>query len=611
MEELRAAGIKLRNYNIGDHKAKCPNCENNRKPQNKHDEPLSVTIEADGGAVWNCHNCGHSGGIAGERFRRDNPPAQPEYRRPKEPAKKSTPDKMLEWFKGRGISKRTVEAFKIYRTERSYGEKPLPVIAFPYHRDGELINVKYRTADKKFQQEAKAERTLYNIDAVKARWAVSTVTNNGGGTYYASLNPQDYVEDGHPKKTVIFVEGEIDVLTLWECGIQNAVSLPDGAPKEAKFDADDKRFRALGATEWLNEADKVIIATDTDEPGNALALELAHRFGKDRCWRVQWPDLNDSPTKDANEALEHHGKESVVEAINLATPYPIDGVYVIEDYTKEVLDIFRGKVAKPLSTGFPVLDQIYQIMPGTFHVVTGIPNHGKSAFVDQIAVNLARNEGWRFAVFSPEHSVANHIRRLAEKIAEKPFDVGPTPRMNEDELRVALEFLSKHFFFLESRETVPNIDWILTKARAACVRHGIKGLIIDPYNEIDPTREKGQREDEHIRGMISACKQFNRRHNTATWMVAHPSKMRRLDNGKIPVPSMYDISGAAHWHNMADAGVVIHRDFETEETRVITRKIREQGLYGSIGEASFRYNVTKRVFEETLTEAARPYTEAD
>ena len=596
MEELKKAGIDLRNYNIGDHKTKCPNCKNKRKPQNKHDEPLSVTIEADGGAVWNCHNCGHSGGIAGERFRRDRPPPQ-EYRKPTAPAEKPAPDKMLEWFAKRKISKATVEAFGIYRTKRSYGEKPVPVIAFPYLKDGELVNCKYRTADKKFQQEAKAERTLYNIDAVKEAWK--------------AWDGMDVPRIPGQEKTVIFVEGEMDVLALWECGIENAVTLPDGAPKEAKYDSEDKRFRAIGAHEWLVEAEKIIIAVDTDSAGNALALELAHRFGKDRCWRVQWPDMNDCPTKDANEALVEHGPEAVRESIQLAIPYPIDGIYTVEEYTAEVLDIYRGNVQKPISTGFPILDEIYQVMPGTFNVVTGIPNHGKSAFVDQIAVNLARNEGWKFAVFSPEHSVANHIRRLTEKIAAKPFDVGPTTRMTEDELRGALEFLSKHFFFLESRETVPDIDWLLSKARGACVRHGVKGVIIDPYNEIDASRKAGKREDEHIRDLISACKQFNRHHNSTMWMVAHPAKLRRLDDGTIPPPTLYDVSGAAHWYNMPDVGLTIHRDFETEQTRVITRKIREQGLYGSIGEALFRYNIVKRVFEEELPEAARPPTEVD
>tara|TARA_Y100000310_G_scaffold28395_1_gene27032 strand:+ start:4707 stop:6479 length:1773 start_codon:yes stop_codon:yes gene_type:complete len=583
MEDLRTTGIVLRHYGVGNHKTKCPECKNKRKPKNKNDKPLSVTIEPDGGAVWNCHNCGWGGGVAGERFKQDRPPPI-EYRRPKAVKKTPTPDKMLAWFEKRKISKATIETFGIYRTTRGQ----TPVVAFPYFKDGTLVNVKYRTGKKQFTQEPKAERTLFNIDAVKKAW--------------------EFVDgpDGDPAKTIIFVEGEMDVLAMYECGLKHVVSLPDGAPEKAAHNNEDKRFRALRASEWLDDAEKVVIAVDTDGPGNALALELAQRFGKDRCWRVQWPDQNDCPTKDANEALIHHGKKAVIESIAAAIPYPIDGLYQIEDYASEVLEIFRGNVQQPLSTGFPILDSIYKIMPGTFHLITGVPGHGKSIFVDQIAVNLARNENWRFAVFSPEHSVANHIRRLTEKIVKKPFDVGPTVRMTEEELRLAMQELSKYFFFLESREIVPTIDWILMKARAACVRHGIKGLIIDPYNEIDATRKAGKREDEHIRDLISACKQFCRRHNVTIWMVAHPAKLRRSDDGTLPKPTLYDVSGGAHWNNMADVGLTVHRDFESGQTVVLTRKVREQGLYGSIGDCAFRFNVATRELEETEIEHRQP-----
>ena len=82
------------------------------------------------------------------------------------------------------------------------------------------------------------------------------------------------------------------------------------------------------------------------------------------------------------------------------------------------------------------------------------------------------------------------------------------------------------------------------------------------------------------------------------WMVAHPAKMQRNQEGIIPAPSLYDVSGSAHWNNMADVGLVVHRDFETDETRVITRKIREQGLYGSIGQCFFTYNLASHLYEE-------------
>ncbi|KAJ0083192.1 hypothetical protein Patl1_11533 [Pistacia atlantica] len=48
----------------------------------------------------------------------------------------------------------------------------------------------------------------------------------------------------------------------------------------------------------------IILATDGDLPGQALAEELARRLGKERCWRVKWPKSYEvNHFKDANEAV--------------------------------------------------------------------------------------------------------------------------------------------------------------------------------------------------------------------------------------------------------------------------------------------------------------------
>ena len=568
MHQLKENGIDLSDPYIGDHKTFCPQCRGSRKSKNKHDKPLSVTINPDG-AVWKCHNCEWSGGFSTSspmRFER-----RLEVVRPKEPKEQSTSQGINSFFANRSISGSTIEAFGIYRSTQSFGSDREPCIAFPYRVDGELVNVKYRTQDKKFRQEKNAERTLYNIDRIKSHWDLTG------------------------EKEVIFVEGEMDVLACFEAGLKNAVTLPDGAPKEAKFDASDKRFNALASCEWLHDAERVVIATDADSAGQALALELVHRFGKDRCYRVTWPDTGE---KDANEVLVSLGVDGLRSLISSAEPYPIDGLYRVRDYRSQVFDIYDGKVEQPLSTGFPFLDEIYKVMPSTFHVITGVPNHGKSNFLDQLAVNMAQAHGWKFSIFSPEHSVPQHLRRLSEKVIQRPFDKGPNVRMDRKDVADALEFLEDHFYFIECTDDIPTIDWLLAKAKASCLRYGVRGFIFDPYNEINADRSGGKREDEHIRDLISKCKSFCRQHDVVIWMVAHPAKMARDNDGVIPAPTLYDISGAAHWNNMADVGLVVHRDFENDVTRVITRKVREQGLYGHIGESFFKYASSTHCYEE-------------
>tara|TARA_R110002020_G_scaffold353089_5_gene566098 strand:- start:3871 stop:5604 length:1734 start_codon:yes stop_codon:yes gene_type:complete len=569
ISQLADKGIHLPSYSagIGNHKIICPQCSHQRIKKN--DPCLSLTINSEG-AVWNCHHCSWSGNVK-EHNGAWKPRIKTNYKKPTEVKSPMEINSFKTFWEQRSITEETVKYFGIKEIKKHFSNGEENCLAFPYKLDGELVNYKYRTANKEFRQEANTKRTLFNIDAIE--------------------NP----------KEIIFVEGEMDVLAMYECGYSNVVSLPDGAPQQANFREDDKRFDALKeSSELLSKAEKVVIAVDMDSQGQALAQELAHRFGKDRCYLVNWMDW-----KDANEALIGRGVEYVKGIIEEAKPYPIDGLYKVEDYRKQVFDLFKGEEEKPLTTGYSVLDSVYKLMTGTFTVITGIPNHGKSNFLDQILINASKLHDWKFAVFSPEHSTPRHLARLAETYIEKPFSEGPTRRMQEVELSEAMTYLNDHFFFLESREERPTIEWVLEKARIASIRNRINGLIIDPYNEVDVNNRGTKREDEHIREIIAQCKRFAKTHDVCVWVVAHPAKMQRNNDGTYPPPSMYDISGSAHWHNMADVGLCIHRHFEENQTVVYVKKVREQGLYGEIGEALFRYNIESKNYIQ-LEEQAEP-----
>ena len=561
IQKAKEEGLHIRNYSFGQHKEICPKCSHTRKK--KSDMPLSVNIGTDS-ITWTCHHCNWQGGFNDKvnnvtSFQKSIPPKDITS-----PISSVLSDNASDWLQKRGISRETAEKFGLYTLNNN--------LCFPYYYDGKVVNIKHRSKDKRFSQEAGALQTLFNVDRLKKNWKV--------------------------KKSVIFVEGEMDVLALAECSIDNCVSLPNGAPKQAKYDNDDKRFTAFAQSEWIFDADDVIIFTDQDEAGKALQLELVHRFGKDICRLVKLPNSEDgSIVKDANEALVKLGKQVIIDAVINAEAFPIEGVHRPREYHDMVQDIYEGKTQKAYSTGFKKLDEIYKIMPSTFHLVTGIPNHGKSNFLDQILMNLAEDLGWKFAVYSPEHSTPNHIRRLLEKRVRKPFDIGEYERMSQDELNSGIDFIDHHFRFIENTDAIPTIEYILQKAKVAKIRYGINGLVIDPFNQISPERDYNKREDEHIRDIIAKCQQFARNHQIVVWMVAHPHKLHRNDSGVIPPPDLYQVSGSAHWANMADVGLVIHRDFEHNFTQIITRKIREQGVYGNIGMVEFLFNMKTRCYQ--------------
>lgn len=542
----------------------CPKCSNDRKKS--YERCLSVKID-NNVAVWNCHHCEWHGSV----YEKQNVNT---IKAPVVPIKKqndSLSDQAIEWLNKRKITQKTINDFKLYTHNGS--------LCFPYIYNDEIVNIKYRTPNKQFRQEKNALKTLYNIDRVYDYWEQTQ------------------------KRQIIFVEGEMDVLAMYECGFKNVVSLPDGAPKEAKFNMEDKRFSVFEQSEWIFDAEEVIIATDSDVAGKALSLELIHRFGRDICKLVHLPKYQDSALepikqiKDANECLIQFGKDKLIECINTAEEFPIKDLHTAKEYRNEVQNMYDGNVQRAYSTGYSKLDEIYKVMPSTFNLITGIPNHGKSNFLDQILMNLAEQQDFRFLLYSPEHSTKNHIRRLLEKYCKKPFDIGPYERITQDELNSGIDFIDRHFKFIENTDEIPTIDYIIKKAKVAKLRYGIHCLVIDPFNQVSATRDNNKREDEHIRDIIAKCQQFARNHQIVVYMVAHPHKLHRNDAGIIPPPDLYQVSGSAHWANMCDVGMVIHRDFEENKTTVITRKIREQGVYGEIGKCEFIFNYKTRCYE--------------
>jgi twinkle protein len=567
-EKLLQHGIRLKDYTAGEHVATCPQCSPTRRKSNL--PCLSVKVDEQGGATWYCQHCSWKGNVPSGGH---SLPPRRVYKRPVPPKETSRTSQLVEWFKRRGISEETVEAFGIHVSRKWFPalEAEADCIAFPYLWKGELVNAKYRTrtqdGGKTFAQESDAEPTLFNIDNLA----------------------QD---------EVIFTEGEMDVLALWEAGYRSVVTVPNGAGQG------ERRLEPLKTHDTdLKNVKKVIIATDSDEPGCVLAEALASSFGKDRCWRVTFPD----GCKDPNEVLMKHGRDGLVRCISEAQPWPIDGVYAPRTFRENVLDLYYGRVAKPLTTGIPGMDEFWKVMPHSFNVITGIPNHGKSNFLDQVAVNMARLHGWNFAVFSPEHSPARHIARLSEKLIGRPFYDGPSIRMAERDVEEAIEWIDRHFMFIESKEAAPSVDWLIERFKWAALRCDMRGVIIDPYNEVEASRPSKQTETEFVSELISKLKRFGIAHDVAVFMVVHPAKLQRDKDGKEPVPSLYDLHGSAHWRNKCDAGVVVHRDFEQDITEIWIRKIREQPVGGSIGKVALKFDAQTRQYRDApqmISEAA-------
>lgn len=544
----------------------CPQCSHTRKKS----KARCLSVNTDEG-VWCCHHCDWRGSLKAGEESKSRPPkriVKPHFEKPS-----TVPPVVRDWFAQRGISEDIVarHCITLQTAYLPQLEEEAPCLVFPYFRNGDAINLKFRSLEgKHFRQVKDAEKILYGLDDLKGPAAV-------------------------------IVEGECDKLALAVAGITNAVSVPDGAPPAGSKPSATKFEYLTNCASVLDRLTTIILAVDNDPPGKTLEEELARRLGPERCCRVTWPD----GCKDANDVLIQYGPDALASSIADAKPYPLDGVFTVADLASDVMNLYHEGLHGGVSTGWLSVDQHYTVRPGELTIVTGVPSHGKSQFLDALLVNLAREHGWSVGMCSPENlPISRHVAKLIEQYTGWPFRDGPSQRLPEEELVSALEWLHHHVVFIAPEESL-TIGALLLTGKSLVTRHGIRGLIIDPWNEFDHTRPHGQTETEHICTSLTQIRRFARAHGVHVWVVAHPQKLYRNEDGSYPVPTPYDISGSAHWRNKADNCLTVWRDENDPDqpVKLYVQKIRFREV-GKVGVVDLEFNRTNGRYKEAIPEPA-------
>ncbi|XP_048323401.2 primase homolog protein isoform X4 [Ziziphus jujuba] len=246
----------------------CPKCKGGQSMERS----LSLHIEQNGDfAMWRCFrfDCGWAGrAFADDQATRD------------------------------GVHKKVTSTGNM--TEKSLGLVPLDDKAIAYFRERMI-----------------SEETLHRNGVMRL------LGDKERGTEKVLYGLDDIVDADE----IIIVEGELDKLSMEEAGFRNCVSVPAGAPTKVSnklpSSSKDTAYQYLqNCKTYLDKVSRIILATDGDAPGQALAEELARRLGKDRCWQVRWPEKDEySCFKDANEVLKYKGPDALKKVIESAKLY--------------------------------------------------------------------------------------------------------------------------------------------------------------------------------------------------------------------------------------------------------------------------------------------------
>lgn len=521
---------------------KCPECAEGSKRKNPKDVQYYDKSE-----TAFCHKCETS-------FFPYRPYEKKSYVIPERKNITDLTDKAVKYWEGRMISQQTLKDFKIYSSQEYMPtfEKSVEVMCFPFFRDGELVNIKYRGPNKSFKLIKGAELIWYNFDVLKE------------------------VDE------IIICEGEGEAITWYENGFKNVISVPSGAGNNVEY---------LDNTIHLFDTiTTVYLATDNDTKGIELRDELARRIGLEKCMMVSFKEC-----KDGNEYFCKYSGLEFKELLSHAKPMPVKGVVKINDIESDILDLREKGIQPGLEIDQGEIDKYAKWELGRLAICTGVPGSGKSELIDHIVVRLNLLYKWRAAYFTPEnYPLKFHYAKLHEKFSGLKF------RKDGDATFYSVfEYIRDNFFYILNEEDF-TVDSVLESAKMLIRQYGVKVLILDPYNRFEHAQKSGESETQYISKFLDRITMFAKIYNVLVFLVAHPRKMQKGD-----IPTLYDISGSANFYNKTDYGFTIHRERDknnlmTSEIEIYWQKIKFKHL-GEQGVSLMRYNYNNGRFEDRVS----------
>lgn len=374
-------------------------------------------------------------------------------------------------------------------------------------------------------------------------------------------------------KPLIITEGEIDALSLIECGIENAVSVPSGAQDLTFLDT---------CYEWLEKFDEIILFGDADEAGRGLVRELANRLGEYRVAVV--PDEAYKGCKDANELLFRYGKEAVVEAVNSAARVPVAGLLSLAD-----IKPFDFWAAERVSAGIEPLNRLLGgFWMGQLTVWSGRRGEGKSTILGQMLLESIEN-GFNVCAYSGELTASQFQYWLDLQAAGEDnitFVKDPLSGEKTSVLTDAVKngihewYRGKAYLYDNEIAGASEADAVMSVFEYAARRYNCRVFTVDNLMSL-----RYEDSDNFYRRQSLFCgrlAEFAKKYNVHVHLVAHPRKTTdRLGND--------DIAGSADITNRADNVITMTKipDEKFAELKCNTSlevtKNRFNGKRGAIG----------------------------
>lgn len=447
-------------------------------------------------------------------------------------------DAAVKYLKSRGISEEVCRKYEI--TVQPNNEK---ILVFPFKDEsGELKFIKYRNTDPGNGSKEWCEKNCMPI-----------------------LFGMNHCGEGGK---LVVTEGQIDSLTLAECGIDNAVSVPIGM----------NGFTWIPhCWNWMQKFSEIVVFGDCENGRISLAETIRYKFPKKtRVVRVE----DYQGYKDANDLFRAKGKEAVKLAIEQSE-------FLTSSRLKEMAEVEAVNIEKQpcISTGIKELDKI---LSGGFHyggvvILTGKRGDGKSTMASQfIADALGQNHNCMiYSGEMPNIFVKNWLDRQI---------VGKAILTNSDIDRCNKWYRGRLYVYDDTDLTEEDneTEALIEIMEEAILQKNCELVLIDnlmtAMEEAAPTNEALYRKQSEFVGKMA---KMARRLNVIIFLIAHPRKTFST------YMSNDDVSGSADITNKASIVMTYSRvkhDGEEPDPDERCLAVIKNRLTGKLGDVHVYYS---------------------
>lgn len=447
----------------------------------------------------------------------------------------------VEYMLSRGISQEISERYRI-----TTNEKDNNVIVFPFYNENDVLTtVKYR----------------------KARF--NKATDSGGKEWFcANTMPILFgMAQCTDFERLIITEGQIDSLSVAECGFNNAVSVPNGA----------RGFTWVSnCWDWIVKFKEIVVFGDFEHGKMTLIDELQNRLPQ-KVKAVRFEDYLGE--KDANDILLKYGKQAIVNCINNAEIQRLENVKDLSEVRNVDLEMLPK-----IKTNIREIDRVIGgLVYGQVVLLSGKRGNGKSTFMSQLVCEaLEQNE----SVFVYSGELADyHFKRWLDyqlagvgHITEKVNEYGDTTYHLNEDVTDRINAWYKGRAFIYDNNYIPDdtdeTESLLITTENVIKQYGTKLICLD--NLMTAMESVTDQNNLYLAqsNFVGKLKKIAVKHNVVIILVAHPRKSKDDFNND-------SVSGSGDITNKVDIVMSYQRleDNETYTGQLVITKNRLGGKY--------------------------------